>query len=75
LNNLPVQKVRQHSADGHFCFGAALSLADVCLVPQLYQARRYNTDLIAFPTLAAINNHLEELAPCEITELRFLRSF
>ncbi len=34
-----------------FLFGNAVSLADVCLVPQLYNARRFDVPLDAFPTL------------------------
>jgi maleylacetoacetate isomerase len=34
-----------------FCFGGAPGLADVCLVPQLANARRYDLPLDAFPRL------------------------
>lgn len=36
---------------GPFAFGAAPSLADLCLVPQMYNARRYGVDVSAFPRL------------------------
>jgi maleylacetoacetate isomerase len=36
---------------GSFLFGNALSLADVCLVPQMYNARRFDVPLTAYPTL------------------------
>ena len=36
-----------------FCFGAAPTLADVCLVPQLYNARRFGCDLSRFSRLMA----------------------
>jgi maleylacetoacetate isomerase len=36
---------------GPFCFGAAPSLADLCLVPQLANARRFGVDVSAFPRL------------------------
>jgi maleylacetoacetate isomerase len=45
---------RRHSGDGAHLFGTAVSLADVLLVPQLYNARRFDTDLSAFPTLVSI---------------------
>lgn len=32
-------------APGPFCFGATPTLADVCLIPQLYNARRFGVDL------------------------------
>jgi maleylpyruvate isomerase len=36
---------------GPFCFGAAPTLADLCLVPQLANARRFGVDVAAFPRL------------------------
>lgn len=36
---------------GRFLFGDAPSLADICLVPQMYNARRLETPLDAYPTL------------------------
>ena len=36
---------------GPFCFGAAPTLADLCLVPQLANARRFGVDLAAYPRL------------------------
>jgi maleylpyruvate isomerase len=36
---------------GPFCFGDAPTMADLCLVPQLANARRFGVDLDAFPRL------------------------
>jgi maleylpyruvate isomerase len=36
---------------GPFCFGAAPTMADLCLVPQLANARRFGVDLNPFPRL------------------------
>jgi maleylpyruvate isomerase len=36
---------------GPFCFGTAPTMADLCLVPQLANARRFGVDLDAFPRL------------------------
>src|SRR3954453_14633156 len=36
---------------GPFCFGAAPTIADLCLVPQLANARRFGVDLSEFPRL------------------------
>src|SRR5436853_6222131 len=36
---------------GPFCFGAAPTIADLCLVPQLANARRFGVALQAFPRL------------------------
>ena len=38
---------------GRFVHGNALSVADLCLVPQLYNARRFGVDLGAYPRLVA----------------------
>ncbi|MEZ2146283.1 maleylacetoacetate isomerase [Bradyrhizobium sp. DN5] len=36
---------------GPFCFGDASTLADLCLVPQLANARRFGVDVSAYPRL------------------------
>ena len=35
---------------GKFCHGDAPTMADCCLVPQIFNARRYNCDLAPYPT-------------------------
>jgi maleylacetoacetate isomerase len=50
---------------GRFLFGEAPSLADVCLVPQMFNARRFNVPLDEFPTLVRADaeaNKLEAFA-------------
>jgi maleylpyruvate isomerase len=39
---------------GTFLVGDALSVADLCLIPQLYSARRFGVDLAPFPTLTRV---------------------
>ncbi len=39
---------------GRFCHGDTPTLADCCLVPQLFNARRFQVDLAAYPTLVRI---------------------
>jgi maleylpyruvate isomerase len=46
---------------GPFCFGAAPTLADLCLVPQLANARRFGVDLAAFPRLLKAETAAKEL--------------
>jgi maleylacetoacetate isomerase len=46
---------------GRFCHGDAPGLADCCLVPQLYNARRYRCDLSAYPTIRRIEAACVEL--------------
>lgn len=40
-------------AAGPFCFGDVPTLADICLVPQLANARRFGVELEPYPTLLA----------------------
>ena len=54
--------VRRHSKDGRHCHGAGVTLADVYLVPQMYNARRYGCDLSGMPTLVASDAALRERA-------------
>jgi len=46
---------------GPFCFGAAPTLADLCLVPQLANARRFGVDLAAFPRLLKAETAAKDL--------------
>ena len=39
---------------GRYCVGDAPTMADCCLVPQLFAARRFGMDMAAFPVLLAI---------------------
>ena len=48
---------------GDFLFGDAVSLADICLVPQLYNARRFEVPLGGYPTLARVEAHCTALSP------------
>jgi maleylacetoacetate isomerase len=43
---------------GRYCFGASVSVADVCLVPQVYNARRFACDLTPYPTLVRLADRL-----------------
>jgi len=48
-------------SDRRHLYGAAVTLADVCLVPQMYNARRFGCDLAPYPLLRAVSAHLEGL--------------
>jgi maleylpyruvate isomerase len=47
---------------GDFCVGDAPSLADVCLVPQVYNARRYQCELEPYPTILRIDERCRQIA-------------
>jgi len=46
---------------GRFIFGDTPGLADVCLVPQMYNARRFNVPLEDFPLLVRIDAEASRL--------------
>jgi maleylacetoacetate isomerase len=43
-----------HPETGKFCHGDQPTLADICLVPQVFNAKRYALDLMPYPTLMRI---------------------
>jgi maleylpyruvate isomerase len=45
----------------HHCYGVQVTLADVFLVPQMYNARRFKVDVTPYPRLVATARHLESL--------------
>lgn len=53
--------IGRYSGDGRHCYGAGVTLADVFLVPQVFNARRFALDLAPFPRLSAVSAHLESL--------------
>ena len=55
-------RAQGHSAAGRYLFGDSLTLADLCLVPQMYNAVRYRCDLTPYPRLVGIDRHLTSLA-------------
>lgn len=41
----------------NFCYGNKITLADVCLIPQVYNAQRFEFSLKPYPRITAINEH------------------
>jgi len=52
---------RRHTRGGRHCYGDAVTIADVFLVPQMYNARRFGCNLAGMPTLVAIDAALTAL--------------
>lgn len=50
-----------NAGTGRFCHGDQPTLADLCLVPQLFNARRFGCDESAFPTIVRIDAACAEL--------------
>ena len=46
---------------GDFMFGDTVTLADICLVPQLYNARRFAVAIADFPTLRRVDENANAL--------------
>ncbi|GIL00458.1 MAG: maleylacetoacetate isomerase [Alphaproteobacteria bacterium] len=55
------EALASRTPSARFCFGDAPSLADICLVPQLFSADRFGVDLTAMPRLRAIRAACEAL--------------
>jgi len=55
----PLETLVASFSGGRYCFAESLSLADVCLVPQMYNARRFACDLTPYPTLVQIADGLQ----------------
>jgi len=45
---------------GKYCFGDKVSLADICLIPQLYNAKRFGVDLTSYKTIGRIMANCEK---------------
>jgi maleylacetoacetate isomerase len=54
-------QAREYSTSKRYLYEDSVSIADICLVPQMFNARRFEVDLSTFPTLVAISTHLESL--------------
>jgi maleylacetoacetate isomerase len=55
------QEARRATGDGRHMFGQSVTVADIYLVPQMFNARRFKCELDPYPTLRAISAHLESL--------------
>ncbi|ENU30168.1 maleylacetoacetate isomerase [Acinetobacter sp. NIPH 1852] len=44
-------------SNGQVCFGTQATFADCCLIPQVYNAKRFKIDLTAFPKIESIYQH------------------
>ncbi|MEP2028752.1 MAG: maleylacetoacetate isomerase [Paracoccaceae bacterium] len=50
---------------GSYCYGDGVTLADICLMPQVYNALRWGVDLDTFPKVVGIKDNLEQIPAFE----------
>jgi maleylacetoacetate isomerase len=55
----------ENSPTGLYCDGDTPSLADLCLVPQVYNARRFDVDMSKFPAISRIEKQCLSLPAFE----------
>ncbi|XP_051005664.1 maleylacetoacetate isomerase isoform X3 [Acomys russatus] len=55
------------STSGKYCVGDEVSMADVCLVPQVANAERFKVDLSHYPTISHINKALLALEAFQVS--------
>jgi len=63
--------LRQEGVAGRYCFADSVSLADVCLVPQIFNARRFSCPLGDFPRTLAIFEACMALPAFETTQPKY----
>ncbi|XP_074516435.1 maleylacetoacetate isomerase isoform X2 [Sebastes fasciatus] len=52
---------------GKYCVGDEISMADICLVPQVYNAERFKVDVEQYPTIKRLNQTLLEIEAFKVT--------
>ena len=58
------QRLQQLGA-GTFCLGGQVTLADLCLIPQVYNALRFACDMHEFPLIARIYHNCMQTPACQ----------
>ncbi|XP_062393355.1 maleylacetoacetate isomerase [Sardina pilchardus] len=52
---------------GICCVGDEISMADICLVPQVYNAERFKVDICQFPTIERLNQTLLKIEAFKVS--------
>nr|XP_045009952.1 maleylacetoacetate isomerase isoform X3 [Jaculus jaculus] len=61
-----LEQILQKTA-GKYCVGDEVSVADLCLVPQVANAERFKVDLTPYPTISHINKTLLTLEAFQVS--------
>lgn len=56
----PIEQILQQTS-GDFCIDDNISVADICLIPQVYNAHRFKVDMSAYPIITKINQKVLSL--------------
>lgn len=67
-NGLHAYETLARSTAGTFTIGDTVSAADLCLIPQVYNAKRYQVDLTPYPTLCRIVENAEKTEGWRLSE-------
>lgn len=51
------RRLEERQSTNFFCYGDSVTLADICLIPQVYNAQRFGFSLTPYSRLSAINAH------------------
>ena len=54
-------KLKTYDRHNNVCYGREISLADICLIPQVYNAKRFNFDMTPYPLIEHIHAHCQTL--------------
>jgi len=61
-----LEKILEGTA-GKYCVGDEVTMADLCLVPQVFNANRFKVDMSPFPTISRINETLSHLEAFKVS--------
>lgn len=55
----------QQLGAGTFCMGGQVTIADLCLIPQVYNAKRFACDMHKFPLIDRVYRHCMQTSACQ----------